>query len=461
MGAEPVPLVPLTIPVSVGKEYRVTQAGVNAAHRLTGKVWDERGDHRQTIDRKAFDGLSFRAIGQALQAGFARILEEADHADGNGELDRTFYRQLAADFRDILDKLAEEVRLDVDQHIPCTLFHEDQSVPAFSVGPVEFLPRADWIERFVPGGSTRDLVNQAERRELTIDDVRREALKKDSGRAVQDALTAVTFLRGFAWVGTSRIAGHETRQSHRKASTIVGLAIEVVGLLFHVSEARRFTQAGRAHLFGEHRLATAADDGRFIHRWSAHLPGFRLGPDEIAGTIRAERDFLDSAGGILGAYLADSQKGGARHLVEAWVNVLYWFGEARREVSEFMAVVKYGCAIDVISGAGGELKGIRDFAEAALAPGEAEELRDGVLSVAQAVNVVYQKGRNKLAHGETPGVLEDFREHQRVGDFLLANLFYVVTLELAAVISDEASRVSEVDRRHAFRCLKERLRERR
>ena len=129
------PLVPLTIPVSVGKEYRVTQAGVNAAHRLTGKVWDERGDHRQTIDRKAFDGLSFRAIGQALQAGFARILEEADHADGNGELDRTFYRQLAADFRDILDKLAEEVRLDVDQHIPCTLFHEDQSVPAFSVGP--------------------------------------------------------------------------------------------------------------------------------------------------------------------------------------------------------------------------------------------------------------------------------------------------------------------------------------
>ena len=393
----------------------MTQAGVNAAHRLTGKVWDERGDHRQTIDRKAFDGLSFRAIGQALQAGFARILEEADHADGNGELDRTFYRQLAADFRDILDKLAEEVRLDVDQHIPCTLFHEDQSVPAFSVGPVEFLPRADWIERFVPGGR----------------------------------------------VGTSRIAGHETRQSHRKASTIVGLAIEAVGLLFHVSEARRFTQAGRAHLFGEHRLATAADDGRFIHGWSAHLPGFRLGPDEIAGTIRAERDFLDSAGGILGAYLADSQKGGARHLVEAWVNVLYWFGEARREVSEFMAVVKYGCAIDVISGAGGELKGIRDFAEAALAPGEAEELRDGVLSVAQAVNVVYQKGRNKLAHGETPGVLEDFREHQRVGDFLLANLFYVVTLELAAVISDEASRVSEVDRRHAFRCLKERLRERR
>ena len=455
------PLVPLAIPVSFGTGYPVTQAGVNAAHRLTGKVWDERGDHRQAIDRKAFDGLSFRAIGQALQAGFARIHEEADDADGNGELDRTFYRQLAADFRDILDKLAEEVRLDVDQHIPCTLFHGDQNVPAFSVGPVEFLPRAVWIERFVPDGDSRDLVNQVERRELTMDDVRREALKRDSGRAARDALTAVSFLGGFAWVGTSRIADHELRRSHRKASMIVGLAIEAVGLLFHVSEARRFARAGRAHLFGEHRLATAADDGRFIHGWSAHLPGFGSGPNEIAGTIRAERGFLDSAGGILGAYLADSQKGGARHLVEAWVNALYWFGEARREVSEFMAVVKYGCAIDVLSGAGGEFKEIRDFAEAALAPREAEDLHDGVRSVAQAVKVVYKKGRNKLAHGETPGVLEDFREQQWVGDFLLANLFYVVTLELAEVMADETSRVSEVDRKRAFRCLKERLRKRR
>ena len=115
----------------------------------------------------------------------------------------------------------------------------------------------------------------------------------------------------------------------------------------------------------------------------------------------------------------------------------------------------------MLSGAGGEIRGIKDFAEAALAPREGEELPEGVLSVAQAVNIVYRKGRNKLAHGETPGVLEDFTEQQRIGDFLLANLFYVVALELAAVVSDKASRVSEVDKSHAFRCLKERLRRRR
>ena len=452
------PLVPLAIPASVGREYRVTQAGVNAAYKLTDRV---RGDYSQTIGRKAFDGLSFRAIGQSIQAGCARLLEEAGDGDGNGELDQTFYRQLAADFRDILGMLAEGVRVDVDQHIPCTLFHEDQGVPGFPVGPVEFLPRADWIERFVPDGGSRDLVNQVERRERTADEVRREALKRDSGRTVQDALTAVSFLHGFAWVGTIRVTSHEIRRSHWKASTIVGLAIDAVGVLFHVSETRRFTRAGRAHLLAEHRLATAADDGRFIHGWSAYLPGFGSAPEAIAGTIQAEHGFLDSAGQILEAYLADHQKGGATHLVEAWVNALYWFGEARREVSEFMAVVKYGCAIDVLSGAGGDIKGIRDFSDAALAPGEAEELPDGALSVSQAVDVVYQKGRNKLAHGETPGVLEDLTEQQRIGDFLLANLFYVVTPELAGVVADKASRVSEVDRKHAFRFLKERLRKRR
>jgi hypothetical protein len=38
---------------------------------------------------------------------------------------------------------------DADHHIPCHLFHSGQGVAPFSVGPVEFLPRADWLIRYV------------------------------------------------------------------------------------------------------------------------------------------------------------------------------------------------------------------------------------------------------------------------------------------------------------------------
>ena len=451
-------LQPLAIPAPTGGMCPATQVAVDAAHTLIRRVWKEREDYRQTIERERFDHLSFRAIGQAVEAALARRHEEGGDAEGNDERDSVSHQDLANDFRNILEKLAEEVRTDVDRHIPCTLFSEDQMVPAFTVGPVEFLPRADWIDRFVRDREARRLVDEVEQGELTMDAVRQRALERDSGSAIQDAWTVITSLRGYSWVGTIRAVGHEARQSHRKMSTIVGLAIDAVGLLFHVDDARRLTKAGRAHLFAEDRLATAVDDGRFIYGGSTHVPGLRSAPGELAAKMRADREFLDAAGRILDVYVESRQKGLAPHLVEAWVNALYWFGAARREASDFMAVVKYGCAADGISGGGGA-HAITKFAAAAFAPKEVGEPKAGALSVADAVTMVYAKGRSNLAHGDTPGLLEDFSEPRRVGDFLLTGLFYVVTPALAEIVADEESPVLGLGKKPAHRWLEERLRE--
>lgn len=455
-----VPFQPLAIPVSAGGGYRATQVGVDAAHELTDQIWKKREDYRQTIERGAFDCLSFRAIGQGIQAAFTRLPEEAGDAEGNCVLGSAFYQGLAADFRNTLDRLAEEVRTDVDRHIPCTLFHEDQRVPEFKVGPVGFRSRTAWIDHFVRDQEARSVIDRVEQRELTIDEVRQWSREPDSGRSIELALTIVTWLRGFSWVGTIRSTGHEARQSHRKMSAIVGLAIDALGLRFQVDDARRFTSAGRAYLRTEDRLATAVDDGRFFYGWSANLPGVGSAPGLLAAKMQAEREFLDVAGRILEAYVESRETGSAPPLVEAWVNALYWVGEARREMSDFMAVVKYGCAVDGLSGAGGNCRAMVEFAEAAFGPREADEFRDGAGSAAQAVERVYMDGRNNLVHGNTPGLLEDFSELRRVGDALLANLFHEVTSALAEILADKDSRVCGLERKHAHRCLKERLRTR-
>ena len=139
------------------------------------------------------------------------------------------------------------------------------------------------------------------------------------------------------------------------------------------------------------------------------------------------------------------------------MNALYWVGEARREVSDFMAVVKYGCAVDGLSGAGGKSRTIAAFAKVALEPGNGDEPPAGTMSVAAAVEIVYEKGRNQLTHGEVPGVLEDFNMARRVGDALLASLFYVVTLAVAEIVADEKSRVRGLEKKYAYRFLKARL----
>ena len=74
---------------------------------------------------------------------------------------------------------------------------------------------------------------------------------------------------------------------------------------------------------------------------------------------------------------------------------------------------------------------------------------------------MYTKGRSTLAHGNTPGLLEDFSEPRRIGDSLLVKLFYMVTLALAEIVEDKESPVRGLEKKHAFRFLKERLRARR
>jgi len=452
----PSPLVPLAIPVSLGHEYRVTQAGVDAAHELTQQTWQAREDFRQTIKREEFNKLSFTAIGETILNSSAHLPEDVEYGKTT-LVDDAFYVALAADYVDNLNRLANQARPDIDRHIPCHLFHSDQGVPAFSIGPVKFWPRADWIDRFVKDSAERAHIQQVETGALHIDELRRNALAPGSARDLYNAWSVLSSLRGFAWVATIRMTGHELSQSHHKASTIVGLAIDAIGLRFQVEDARRFTKAGRQHLFAENRLATSIN-GAFLRGSSVQMPGLGSKPGALAAKMAAERPFLDAAGRVLEAYVQGRQTGRAPHLVERWANALYWVGEARREASDFMAIVNYGCAADGLSGAGGNAVDMTNFAEAALNP-KGESTPPGSLSIADAVTTVYLEGRNKLAHGEMSGLLEDLAETRAIGDALLVNLFDTVTAELANIVVSRPQ-ILALGEKHACRAFQKRLRQR-
>ncbi len=68
-----------------------------------------------------------------------------------------FNAVLADDYQARLQQLAASASPDVDRHILCHLFHSDQAVPAFTVGPVRFLPRAEWLDSFVKDSEIHEL----------------------------------------------------------------------------------------------------------------------------------------------------------------------------------------------------------------------------------------------------------------------------------------------------------------
>jgi hypothetical protein len=225
-------------------------------------------------------------------------------------------------------------------------------VPAFAVGPVRFLPRAEWLDFFVKDSEVRELIRQVEAGELNMEELTARSAAAEGGRCASHALDVLRTLRHYSWVATIRMEGHEHARSHFKVSVVVGLAIDAIGLRFQVEDARRFTKAGRQHLFAEDRFATTLD-GRILRGSSVQMPGLGGRPGALAAKMAGEQSFLDAAGCILQHYVDGRRSGHALHLVERWANALYWVGEARREASDFMAVVDYGCAADGLSGAGG------------------------------------------------------------------------------------------------------------
>lgn len=53
------------------------------------------------------------------------------------------------------------------------LFHSDQAVPAFAVGPGRDSCRAEWLDSFVKDSEVRELIHQVEARELDMEEVDR------------------------------------------------------------------------------------------------------------------------------------------------------------------------------------------------------------------------------------------------------------------------------------------------
>lgn len=451
------------------RAYPITSDGLVAAQQLTKQVWDSRKEFQQTISWCAFSELSFKAIGTAISKTPKECPDGVE-----------FHKRLGSAYRKILNDLVAGKRGDADWHKPCQLFQNTEAnVPSFNVGPVMFRPRSEWIKYFVQDPGTRSVIDQVERGELQVDELRRLALEELSNQAAcylepdqptgpktrgsasgsgyhnQNAQTVFGCLQGYCWVGTIRVTNHDWRQASRKASVLVALAIDAIGLRFSADEARRLAMAGRAQLFRDHHLATSVNDSHLMSEHTLDLPGLH--------PVRAEethddqgREFLDRAGSILQAYMEGRQTHKAHDLVEAWANALHWTGEARREPSDFMAVVKYGCAIDIVSGTSPK----REFTQAAFNSNRVPKLNDDASKVRKMVEDVYKQGRSKLVHGGVPGLLEDYLELRKKADSLLKGLFAVVTPTIEEILADRTLRVDsdrKWDRKEAFCYLKKKL----
>lgn len=408
---------------SDGQGFPVDQVALRLARKIAIAERAVSKDATARFSARIYEHWSTIALGDTiseLKYGTAIAADKQGNIDTAGVL--TFYRTM----RDA--KLAL-VAMDLYRHIPCHVFHSTKALTTFSIGPVQFMDRKSWAKQYIGDRKIADAV-------ISVWDRRSNKPPSNTlSGAEQHRVDAVlNTVKAHEWLGTVLIKDHDTESSHNEARVLVGLAIDCLGVVLEAAEGTLLNIAGSPFTRGGSRLATTTK-GALVSGSTARLPGLGGRPEMADQLIADTVSFREAAGNILSAYASARQSGkDAPWLIERWVNALHWFGEARRESSDFMAVVKYGCALDILSGAGGNLDQMAKFVIDAVGVSEAIDDDGKKLPIRTLVNNLFNDGRSALAHGEAFGLLSDRSQDRARADKTVQEVIQSVTEPLGAVV---------------------------
>jgi hypothetical protein len=439
------PLLQSLILRSDGRGFPVSDDAMRIAQKLSRLEREASAQAKARYSSGTYERISMRALGDTiseLRNGWAIP------ADSAGFLDMG---QVLAFYRERRDAELAQAITDLHRHIPCHIFHNAELLTAFDVGPVTFFRRDVWAEKHIANKPVRSellrLWSNATNRELS------SALSETERRQVNAVLSAV---KNYEWVGTTFVKNHDAENSHSEASILVGLALDCLSLALNAESGALLNRAGTQFSYGGPRLATTSE-GQIVSGSTARLPGLGGHPDAANQFISDTATFRKSAGQILTAYVDARQNGTmAPWLVERWINALHWFGEARREPSDFMAIVKYGSALDILSGAGGKLTTMAQFVTAVVGVTQASDESGGSVTVTELVNRVFNDGRSALVHGEAFGLLTELSQQRARADRTVQEVIYSVTEPLGTIVSAN-DRMLTVDKDSQTRAFQIRL----
>jgi hypothetical protein len=106
---------------------------------------------------------------------------------------------------------------------------------------------------------------------------------------------------------------------------------------------------------------------------------------------------------------------------------MYWFGQARRDRNEFIALVKFGIALDVLA-KGLRANGILQLTCALFDKRDSDVITSDNRALKEIVKTLYEEGRSQIAHGGRLALLQELPIDLRLADGFTARVLanYIV-----------------------------------
>ncbi|WP_316159387.1 HEPN domain-containing protein [Bradyrhizobium sp. SZCCHNRI3042] len=390
------PFLAPTIPVKDGSHF-ITKEGLAALHQLGCKWHDNDSAVKASISRKAAAQLAVQAFGNLIDA--------AQTLPGTALVKTEFLRLL----QERLDRQTKREFF----YFPVRLFEQDD-VPSFSIGPVHFYRRHDWLDAVekVTGKTP------AWKQEI----VEHWSGAERSSPLGHDADEVVKFVGPCEWIATIAIDGRHSSRSSVCASTAVVVAIDALGLGLNQDNAKALRAPGdRVEVSMSRSLSQYEGAGGFNSSTSVDVPRLGGKPGAQADYLHDLRKLHADAGKALQDFVDLKPTGSCPTLMRRWVEAMYWFGQARREKSDFIALVKIGISLDVLA-KGGKNKGILALASAIMSLAPVDAVTSEGQSLASFVKKLYDEGRSKIAHGGSLALLQELPLEIENADAFAANI---------------------------------------
>lgn len=323
-----------------------------------------------------------------------------------------------------LKSLIEERLASIDNehthYFPAWTLGMERDYP-FSLGPVTFLNRTDWIDTvdFPQQGKDHYLNQPGENHRWK--EILKDALQKpNEGHPTEGLANSVhsAIARCPALVKVT-VRGYELKFSRKLARLIGKTALDAISLGLGASEC--FLQQA----IQDERLPPVSSKSLVETKGFLWLPGNSLGeriptlsPQRIRQALADMHEILPAFAAILEG-LVDPENHPHPKLANRWATALDWFGEGNRESNDAIALAKLGTCLDVLC-CGGRNAGIRDMVVHLTGTAkDTQVIRSSrPRTLGQLVKDIYDHGRSQILHGMHYDRLESFAAERKHAAYL-------------------------------------------
>ncbi len=278
----------------------------------------------------------------------------------------------------------------------CTLFG-NTAIQPFTIGPVRFEPRLDWLERKHQDGEISAITRRRVEQAWTGKYIGKQKLSYDSigETGILDAVGSCHFVCSIATNGLASESGREKAltAAHLATASISLLwqtpsrALEGMNLLF---DSKLHQQSFLTYIPGKIVLAGS----RLSHM--PHGPWMKTGEWETE--FSNYNDHFAVVGRILEFIIDPTGDVSQQNMMNTLAQALLWFHEGCRETTSLMAIVKFSATLDALA-CGRRSDGIMQLIKARLGIQDCDQIHPGGPTLRQAVNKIYSDGRSRTIHG--------------------------------------------------------------